>query len=276
MKYPLRFILALLFALIPFHPTLANTPAVVSSPFLYTFNSAGVLKESGSMNESSSPYFWLNSGAYLLAQNGLGKTVQGALPATDPWRLLYAANNPLDTGNGYYPQNIFRLVTKNSWTNYVEEMQFKIQHTNLTNTPNRDGYSGVLFFSRYRDSDTLYYAGIRMDGMAVIKKKVGGTYYTMASAKVFPGTYNKQSMPSLLPQRQWMRMRLVTEDMLDGSVSLVLYLDKHNTGAYVEVARATDRNGLHNNTPVIGGPGYAGMRTDYQDVFFNDFKLTAL
>jgi hypothetical protein len=276
MKYALRYFVISFLILIPFHPTVAGVAATVSSPFLYTFNTSGTLAEASSMSRSSSPYFWLNSGAYLPMQDGLGKTVQGALPAADPWRLLYATNNPLDTGNGYYPQNVFRLVTRSQWTNAVQEIQFKIQHTNLTDTPNRDGYSGVLFFSRYRDGDTLYYAGIRMDGMAVIKKKVGGTYYTLALTRVFPGTYDRQKMPTLLPQKQWMRMRLVTQDAPDGSVSLTLYLDKSNTGQYVEAARATDAAGRYGGTSVIGGPGYAGIRTDYQDIFFNDYKLTAL
>jgi len=228
------------------------------------------------MSESSSPYFWVNSGAYLPIQDGLGKTVQGALPANDPWRLLYAANNPLDTGNGYYPQNIFRLLTRSTWTDDVQEIQFKIQHTNLTNTPNRDGYSGILFFSRYRDSDTLYYAGIRMDGKAVIKKKYRGTYYTMDLKTVFPGTYDKVKTPTLLPQKQWMRMRLSTQGVQDGSVVLTLYLDRNNDGQYVEIARAVDTDGSYSGTPPITGPGYAGIRTDYQDIFFNDYKLMAL
>lgn len=269
-------LLSIVLLLIPFHPTSAGTAAIVTSPFLYTFNTVGTLREAGSLGESTSPYFWVNSGAYLKMQDGLGKTVQGALPASDPWRVLYSKTNPLDTGNGYYPQNIFRLITRSQWANSIEEMQFKIQHTNLTDTPNRDGYSGILFFSRYQDGDNLYYAGIRMDGTATIKKKVGGTYYTMASSKIFPGTYDRQTNPTLLPQKQWMRLRLVTQDQADGSVALTLYLDQANTGAYAQVAHAVDRAGTYAGTPVIAGPGYAGIRTDYQDVFVNDYKVTAL
>ena len=254
----------------------ASTAASVTSPFLYTFNASGTLPESSPMTESWSPYWWVNSGAYLVMQDGLGKTVQGALPTLDPWRALYATTNPLDTGDGYYPQNIFRLVTRSSWTNDTEQMQFKIQHTNLTNTTNRGGYSGVLFFSRYQDGDNLYYAGIRQDGTAVIKKKIGGVYYTMDQEVVWPGTYDKWTNPTLIPQKQWMDLKLVTETMPDGSVLLTLYLDQTNTGHYAEVAHATDVNGKYGGTPVIANAGYAGIRTDYQDVFFNDFEVTAL
>jgi len=253
----------------------AATAAVVTPHFLYTFNTAGTLPEAGSMNESWSPYFWVNSGAYLIMQDGLGKTVQGALPSTDLFRLLYSSSNPLDTGSGYYPQNIFRLVTRSQWTNARQEMQFKIQKTILTDTPNRDGYSGVLFFSRYKDSQNLYYAGIRQDGMAVIKKKMNGTYYTMALERVWPGTYNKWTNPSLIPQKQWMRMRLVTQTETNGSVSLTLYVDKTNTGNYEQVARGIDNAGKYGGS-VISGAGYAGIRTDYEDVFFNDYRLTEL
>lgn len=254
----------------------ASAARAVSSPFVYTFNAPGTLAEAGSMGESSSPYFWVNSGAYLIIQDGLGKTVQGKLSTSNFWRTLYGSSNPLDTGNGYYPQNLFRLVTRSSWTNTSQEMQFKIQHTNLTDTSNRDGYSGVLFFSRYRDNDNLYYAGIRQDGTSVIKKKIGGTYYTMDQRQVFSGSYDKWSNPSLIPQKQWMRMRLVTQSQADGSVSLTLYLDKNDTGSFVEIGHAVDKNGAYGGSPVVNGPAYAGIRTDYEDVFFNDYRLTEL
>jgi hypothetical protein len=257
-------------------PAYASTAATVSTPFLYTFNTAGTLPEASPMSTSWSPYWWVNSGAYLIMQDGLGKTVQGALGSLDPWRLLYATTNPLDTDNGYYPQNIFRLVTRSQWTNDTEQMQFKIQHTNLTDTPNRGGYSGVLFFSRYQNGDNLYYAGIRQDGTAVIKKKIGGVYYTMDQEVVWPGTYDKWNNPTLIPQKQWMRLRLVTQNEPDGSVALTLYLDATNAGNYVEVAHATDTNGKYGGTPVIGNAGYAGIRTDYEDVFLNDYELTAI
>ena len=155
-------------------------------------------------------------------------------------------------------------------------MQFKIQHTNLTDIPNRDGYSGVLLFSRYQDSDDLYYAGIRQDGTSVIKKKIGGVYYTLDEETVFPGTYDKVTNPTLIPQKQWMRLRLTTVDQPDGSVALNLYLDKSNTGDYQLVAHAIDAKGKYGGTDVVRGPAYMGIRTDYEDVFFNDYKITEL
>lgn len=266
---------ALLALLVP-SAACASAAAAVSSPFLYSFDAPGTLPEAGSAGESWSPYFWVNSGAYLWLEDGLGKTVQGALPASDPWRALYGNMNPLDTGGGFYPQNLFRLVTRSRWTDAAGEVQFKIQHTNLTDTPNRGGFSGVLLMSRYADGDTLYYAGVRMDGTAVIKKKYRGVYYTLDQKTVWPGVYDKWKNPNLIPQGRWMRMKFVSQNQPDGSVALTLYLDQWNTSAYAEAARAVDRTGVYGGTSIIAGPGYAGIRTDYQDVFMNDYKLTAL
>ena len=133
---------------------------------------------------------------------------------------------------------------------------------------------GLQHYLQFSDLDAQEY-GWLFERAAVIKKKMGGTYYSMASAKIFPGTYHKQTNPTLLPQRQWMGLRLVTEDESDGSVTLTLYLDRNNTGNYEEVARATDRPGSY-GTSVISGPGHAGIRTDYQDVLFDDYKLTTI
>ena len=38
----------------------------------------------------------------------------------------------------------------------------------------------MLLFNRYQDGQTLYYGGVRVDGAAVIKKKLAGVYTTLA------------------------------------------------------------------------------------------------
>lgn len=265
--------LFVLFAAIgmPFNPAEAVSAARVSSPFRYTFNSAGMLAEAGSMSETSSPYFWLNSGAYLPIKNGIGSTVIGALPSDDYWRQLYARTNPLDTGNGYYPQNLFRLVTRSTWGDVEERVSFKILKTNLTDTPNRDCYSGVLLFGRYKDGDNLYYLGLRHDGSATIKKKINGTYYTLASAQIFgsKGEYDRWNNPNLIPENQWMGMKARFDNLANGSVKITLYLDRYNNGIWKEILTATDSG--------TGGgvlsPGSGGIRSDYMDVQFDDFEI---
>ena len=256
---------------IPTQSAQAVAARSVTLPFLYTFNVDGVLEEAGSMSESSSPYFWVNSGGKFLIEQGIGGTIQGALSTTDPWRVLYQRTNPFDTDQGRYPQNIFRLLTRSVWTNASQEVRFKIDATHLTNTPNRNGYSGILLMGRYRDSDNLYYVGIRMDGQAVIKKKYHGTYYTLATAQVFPGTYDALTNPNLIPAQTWMRLRGDVRTRLDGSVDIVLSLDR-GSGVYQTIVSARDTKAYGGG--VLTG-GYAGIRTDYMDVLFDNYRIEA-
>ncbi|KKS85540.1 MAG: hypothetical protein UV60_C0007G0027 [Parcubacteria group bacterium GW2011_GWA2_43_11] len=243
----------------------------VTSPFLYTFNADGILYETGSMSESSSPYFWLNSGGKMLFKNGLGSTIMGALPASDRWATLYKSSSSVDTDQGKYPQNLFRLLTRSKWNNASQEVKFKIDKINTTNTPNRDGYSGILLMSRYLDGNNLYYAGIRMDGEAVIKKKINGTYYTLASKKqVFPGTYNKSTNPNLIPEKTWMRLKSDVRTQSDGSVTITLSLDRGN-GKYETILTTKDTKSYGGAT--LTKDGYVGIRSDYMDLEFDNFRV---
>lgn len=244
----------------------AATARVVSSPYYYTFNVDGILHETGNQEESSSPYWWLNSGAKFILSNGTGKTIQKELPPNDKWRLLYYKTNPIDTDQGYHPQNIFRLFTRSKWKNVQEKVYFKIIRDQLSASPNRDAYNGFLLMSRYQDSDNLYYAGIRVDGNAIIKKKLNGKYYTLASKKIFPGTYNRESNPNLLPKNVWIGLKKqITNN--NGEVNIKLYMDYNKTGNWTLILEANDPyNSLLNE-------GYAGIRTDFMDVEFDDFWL---
>lgn len=247
---------------------------VVSSPFNYDFRVDGMLDEAGDIESSWSPYWWLNSGGHFYLSGGVGKTVQGNLPANDKWRLLYAKSNPRDTDNGYHPQNLFRLVLRSKWQNFQQQAYFKINKTNLSASPERDAWSGLLLFNRYIDGNNLYYAGIRMDGAAVIKKKKNGTYYTMKYvSKVFPGTYNRDTNPNLLPQNQWFGLRSEVKDNTDGTVSVKLYVDKVGNGSWQLIAEAIDNNSSYGGA-AIKGSGFGGIRTDYMDVEFDNYRMT--
>lgn len=254
--------------------TTTTSTTGTKASFHYYFKVNGALEEKGSMSESSSPYFWLNSGGRMLIEDGIGKTVQGKLPATDYWRTLYGRTNPLDTDNGYHPQNLLRLITKSKWDSFEQSIKFKIQATNLTDTPNRGGWSGVLMMSRYQDGYNLYYAGVRMDGTAVIKKKYKGVYYTLASGSAFKSatSYNKETNPNLIPQGTWMGMKTTTVTNADGSVVVKLFIDRNNSGTWEQLITATDKPGV-NGSGVVTGPAYAGIRTDYMDVVFDDYDL---
>jgi hypothetical protein len=245
-------------------------PQLASANLTYSFSSPGVLQETGGLTESSSPYWWVNSGAYMKIDGAYGSTVKGALDANNKWRTLYAAANPTDTDNGYHPQNIFRLVTKDkSYKNLRQEAYFKITRDNLSSSSNRNASNGLLLFNRYQDGMNLYYTGIRVDGSAIIKKKKGGTYTTLAQKHgVFPGTYSSSQRNNLLPKDTWIGLRSEVKDNADGSVNIKVFMDKGKTGSWTLVAEANDTSN------VVSGAGSGGIRTDFMDVTFDDFKLS--
>jgi len=248
--------------------------ALVGLNFVYSFNVPGVLEEAGSMAESHSPYWWLSSGGLMEITDGKGGTHQGDLPTLSRWRLLYRVTNPLDTDNGHHPQNIFRLVSRNVWQNFREEAYFKIITNNLSESPNRNISNGILLLSRYVDQHNLYYAGLRVDGTAIIKKKREGEYLTLAQEKVFEGEYDRHRNPSLLPKDKWLGIRMETQNM--GEVVFIsLYADLDDSGEWQLLAEATDMIDRF-GTPPLQNPGFAGIRTDFMDVQFKDFRVSDL
>src|SRR3989338_2666947 len=48
----------------------ASTARIVNSPYHYTVNTDGTLYEVGDEQKTTSPYWWLNSGAKLIISNG--------------------------------------------------------------------------------------------------------------------------------------------------------------------------------------------------------------
>lgn len=255
-------------------PPLSPSPPTPPIPFIYSFNVDGVLEESESPTRSRSPYWWLDSGGRLAIKNGIGETIQWSLDLLDPWYIEYRLTNPEDTDKGAHPQNVFRLVSKSQWHNARVQFYFRIKRDNFSESPNRNDSNGVLLMSRYVDGDTLYYAGVRVDGTSVIKKKYKGVYYTMAQQRLFPGTYARNANVSLLPHNEWMGLRVETRDQ-DGAVSIRLYLQRAS-GEWKEVARATDDGTTYGGTPVIGDEGRVGIRTDFMDVQFKEFKSEAI
>ncbi|KKS85541.1 MAG: hypothetical protein UV60_C0007G0028 [Parcubacteria group bacterium GW2011_GWA2_43_11] len=255
--------------------TETSKPKVPTQTFLYTFNVTEVLEESGSSNLSSSNFFWLNSGARLEISDGIGSTIKGALTNGDPWRRAYAETNPLDTGNGLFPQNLFRLITQSLWENVDQELEFSIQKVNVLNTHDRDAFSGIFLMSRYVHSDTLYYAGIRMDGKAVIKKKYHGVYYTLAEAQLFTSStpYDRVRFPNLIPTHTWYRMATQTITTSSGGVQIRLSF-AYSLSSPLETVLITTDTGVFG--PPITAEGHTGVRTDYADVLFDNYKITTL
>ncbi|MGH7898561.1 MAG: hypothetical protein ACREQQ_11450 [Candidatus Binatia bacterium] len=229
------------------------------------------LEEAGSITESASPNWWVNSGGRFIQGGNVGATIRGELPAADRWRLAYLIANPVDTDDGYHPQNVFRLIQRQLWTNGHQRVYFRVRETNLSASPNRNASNGVLLLNRYLDSQNLYYAGIRVDGAAVIKKKVGGQYFTLAYLKILPGTYHPTNNPNLLQKDQLIGIesRVSTND--DGSVTVALWIDRLDGGGWQLAMEAVDRGTL--GGPPITAAGHGGIRTDFMDVEFQSYRI---
>jgi hypothetical protein len=245
----------------------------VGDVFHYSFNVDGTLSEAPDMYASRSPYWWLNSGGMMKIDANIGRTIQGNLPAGDRWRKLYASSNPRDTDGGYHPQNIFRLVTRSDWEHPRQEVYMKVNADNLSGSTNRNESNGLLLFSNYRDGDNLYYLGIRVDGTAVIKKKMNGTYHVLTQVPLFaPGyTYNRVTHPNYIPKGIWIGLRSEMDTMSDGKVQLQLFTDVGRTGTWKLVAIAVDDGVTYGS--VIAGKAHLGIRTDFMDVEFSDYKV---
>jgi hypothetical protein len=245
-----------------------------TQPFLYTFNVEGELQESANSARSASPYWWLNSGGIMLIKNSKGHSNQGELNPYSKWRILYNFSNPSDTDYGYRPQNIFRLVTRSKWDNFQEEAYFKINKDNLSESSNRNQSNGILFFLRYLDGDNLYYAGVRVDGTAVIKKKVRGEYFTLSQNILYDGEYNRNTNPSLLPKNTWIGLRAEINNVADNSVAIHLFVDEGGRSEWKLATVAIDKGEL-GGYPILD-EGFAGIRADFMDIEFKDFKITSL
>lgn len=261
----------------PAPPVRASTAATVTSPFGYKFNTIGMLPEAGNMNDSWSPYWWLSSGGRFFLDGGVGSTVKGNLASNDYWRRYYEKTSPVDTDSGYHPQNLFRLVTRSKWKNFRQQVYFRIRNDNLSTSANRNASNGLYLMDRYldQDQDNLYYTGIRVDGAAVIKKKIRGTYYTVAYAPLFPGSaYDRDSNPSLLPKDIWIGLRSEVTNHSDGTVRIVLYVDP-GPGGWSLVFDVLD-NGLAYGGSALTASGYGGFRTDFMDVEFENYWAVTL
>jgi len=233
--------------------------------FFYKNEKDMILNEAGKINESDNDSFWLNSGALFFIENNSGHTIQGDLAKYSPWRLVYRISNPLDTDDGYHPQNIFRLITKEIKGDISQSFYVLIVKDNLSESPNRNESNGIFSISRYQNSNTLYYAGIRVDGTAIIKKKKNGVYYTLSQIKVFDGNkYDKNTNPNLLPKNKWIGIKMNTKNKDSRTVEIELLLDENNTNNWTRVLSVLDQ-GQNKSLPILED-GYGGIRSDFMDI----------
>jgi len=242
--------------------------------FSDNFNENKVIEESGGMNESSNPYWWINSGAFLIKEGGVGKTLFGGISTNSKWQNAYLQHNAVDTDNGYHPQNIFRLITRSKWQNFQQTIYAKIEKYNLSESRNRSESNGLLLFNRYIDSDNLYYTGIRVDGTAVIKKKINGNYYTLAQKSFYKADvpYNRDTNPNIIPSQKWIGLRSEIKTNPDNTVSIKFFIDKDKTGNWILAVEAKDDGKTYGGSAILS-EDYAGIRTDFMDIEFDDYKI---
>jgi hypothetical protein len=252
-------------------PTATVTPtATPTEPphFAAGFDADFVLEETDSPEKSASPDWWLNSGGWFVQHAGIGATWQGEAPQGSRWRELYRLTNPLDTDGGAHPQNVFRLIARSEWSAPAQQVYFRITADNPSRSPNRNASNGVLLLSRYRDAANLYYAGLRVDGYAVIKRKSEGVYTTLAEKPWFPGSYDRSASPDLIPPGQWIGLRTVVEIGAD-TLTIRLYIDPDQSGFWIPVLEAEDSP----DAAGLSQAGFGGIRTDFMDVEFDDYRI---
>jgi hypothetical protein len=245
--------------------------------FYDRFDRHGLIKEVHSMSESSDPNWWVGSGAYFYLNNGIASTIQGTLAKDDPFRLGYSSSkSSADTDSGFRPQNIFRIVNRNIWSgDYTEEIYFKyLRYNNVTTTAgkNLEATNGISLMINYQDEDNLYYVGLRADGFSQIKEKIDGEYSVNENQiRVFPGAY--KAYDNLIPHDRWIGLKALVEHKQDNSgknlIYIAMYVDKKGDGSWNYVTSFLDQDRIFKE-------GHTGIRTDFMDVQFKNYRVTPL
>lgn len=234
-----------------------------------------VIDESDNPKDSKDDIFWLNSGANFYVNGDTYHTIIGDLPAFSRWRTLYAITNPTDTDDGYHPQNIFRLVTKEKLKDMSEQAHMLIVKYNLSKSSNRNETNGIYLMGRYINSNNLYYAGVRVDGNAIIKKKIGGIYYTLAQTPLFIGNYDRNKNPNLLPANTWIGLKVKITNINRSTTGIELYIDKDNIDKWEKVISYIDTL-EKNKGAIITSSGYGGIRSDFMDIEIKNYSFSPL
>lgn len=259
--------------------SIETPPQSDSAPWLPTFfidnfEEDRVVEEVGSINKTADSNWWVNSGAFLIIEDGYGQTLQGKLPTDSLWQKKYEQGKANRTDNGFRPQNIFRLLTTSLWQDLSQSVSFQITNTDASSSTDRSASNGVLLFGRYADQNNLYYAGIRVDGNLIIKKKTDGVYHTLAKKKVFDGSYDTASTPNLIPSHTWMVLKADYINIGEGVVLISLSLSDEVSDKTIGTLLATD-DGTQYGGQAFSIDGHAGIRTDFMDVMFDNYIITS-
>ncbi len=246
------------------------------SDFIDDFTAKRTIEEAPNIGASSDANWWVNSGGQFVIEKGIGKTMQGDAPDSSRWYEAYKRTTPVDTDDGRHPQNIFRLVLRSDWRDYTQQVYAQVLKDNISNSQSRDDSNGLFLFNRYVNGDNVYYTGLRVDGAVVIKKKYKGAYYTMGYKKILNlPKYHRTDNPNLLPKDTWIGIKSTVTSLEDNKVKIDFYTDIGATGTWKLGISATDDNKAYGG-PSLAKAGHAGIRTDFMDVQFKEYKISGI
>ena len=250
-----------------------GTAAQAFSSMYYTFNNPGVLSESSTMAQSTSPYLWLLSGGRMIVTTGgIGETIQGDLLANDRLYRVYSARSAVSSDNGAHPQNVFKMFGRDSVQNPSAQIYINRIKDNTSNPVNRRPYDGESLLARYQDVNNYYYGGLREDGGIVIKKKTNGVFQTLVSKQLFAGAYNSATNPDLIPRNQWIGLKFVVDSTHSTNPMISLYTDVGQTGTWQLALSVVDDPVKYGNA--ITNAGLVGIESDYADAQFDNLLIS--
>jgi hypothetical protein len=128
------------------------------------------------------------------------------------------------------------------WTDQSIRSRFYVDSWQATN----NAWQGVHLFARYRTENDLYVASLRRDGTVYIKRKLCGTYTTIANGQL----KDQAGQPLLFNTRQWYTL---TFSAIDNRLSFYV-----NDVLQISVLDGTFSWGT------------MGIRTDYSNIYLDD------
>lgn len=84
--------------------------------------------------------------------------------------------------------------------------------------------------------------------------------------------YNRDTNPNLMPTQKWIGLKSEVKTNVDNSVNIKLFIDKDKTGNWVLATEAKDDGKSYGGEAILS-EGYTGIRTDFMDVEFDDYKI---
>lgn len=209
-------------------------------------------------------FAYYNPGDHVSVESPVWLLTSGSLFARDGagWTGVPDIGRPDPASSKFTDSSVFRAVTRrNDFGNVVVSFSLFIQRFVAPGGQAAPSWRGVHVFLRYQSADLLYVLSVdRSDGIIVIKKKVpgpeanGGIYSTLASTRHRAVT------------GRWETVTASVTNQGEG-VALTVSID----GAVV--LRAVDSGSGH--SPPITQPGRVGLRGDYTQFMFRNFKVTA-